>query len=84
MGVVADRFDTLDIGGFGGLSPGRYQIEFDSDTNSPPALTCTIRLDRNDIYQFVAVPTGIAVVRVGSNVQDGAEMDAATSSLCRQ
>jgi hypothetical protein len=84
IGLLSERIESFDIGGFGGLSPGRYQLDFESESNSPPDSTCTFSLDRNDVYQFVAVPQGIAVVRQGSAVQDGAEMDVARSSLCRQ
>ena len=72
----------FDIVGYGALRSGRYRLEFSGE--SVPAAECTFLVGRGDSYQFVVVPEGIAVVREGQTVQDSAELDMATSSVCRQ
>ena len=77
-----DSIAPFDIGGYGGSPAGYYRLEFAGE--GALNASCTFQLERGDSYQFVAVPEGIAVVRDGHTAQDGAELDVAISSLCRQ
>jgi hypothetical protein len=80
----SQRLEPFDIGGFSSLAPGRYQIDFESDGNPLLTLSCTIVTENRDTYRFVAVPEGLAITRESHETQDPAELDAGTSSLCRQ
>jgi len=82
MSIDSEAIAPFDISGYGGLTSGRYRLEFSGD--STQAASCTFLIGRGDSYQFVVVPEGIAVVREGQAAQDAAELDMATSSLCRQ
>ena len=76
--------EPFDIGSFGGMAQGRYQISFVSDANPTTTLSCTIRINRGDAYHFVTVPQGIAVSLEGGTAQNAVEVDASTSTLCKQ
>jgi hypothetical protein len=76
--------ESFDIGSFASIAPGRYRIDFVSDANPLLTLTCTINADKGDAYQFVAVPEGIAIARENESAQEAAELDVATSTLCRR
>lgn len=75
---------SFDIGGRGGMEPGRYRLDFSATGDQPPPVSCTLHLDRSDTYTFVAVPQGIAVVRKGQSGQSAAELAVQSSSLCQQ
>lgn len=75
---------SFDIGGRGGMSPGRYRLDFSAEGDQPPPVSCVLRLARSETYTFVAVPQGIAVAREGQSSQSAAEVDVQSSSLCRQ
>lgn len=75
---------SFDIGGRGGMSPGRYRLDFSAEGDQPPAVSCVLRLGRSETYTFVAVPQGVAVAREGQSSQSAAEVDVQSSSLCRQ
>ena len=83
-GYGRQELAPLDIGGYGGLPPGRYRLTLESEGGAPPDLTCTLRLDRGDRYDLVAVPRGIVITREGQTPPSADEFDAATSSLCNQ
>ena len=78
------QLEPFDIGSFASLQPGRYDIDFESVNNPRVVLSCTIVVRKGDVYQFVAVPEGIAVSREGYSSQESEELDVSTSSLCRQ
>ena len=77
-----ERFDSFETGGFGGISPGKYRLVFESSENHTLDLDCTLQVERGDRYQFVAVPEGIAVTLEGYGADEVDEIDAETSSLC--
>jgi hypothetical protein len=80
----SERLEPFDIGGFSSLEPGRYLLAFESDGNPIVTLSCTLVAENGDTYRFVAVPEGVAVSREGYDAQSSDEVDANTSSLCRQ
>lgn len=75
---------SFDIGGRGGMEPGRYRLDFSGEADQPSPHSCSLRLGRNDTYTFVATPQGIAVVRQGQSGQSAAELNVQSSSLCQQ
>jgi hypothetical protein len=81
--LETNRLAPLDVGGLGGIVPGRYQIEFSSQGEGPPPATCTLRLGRGDQVTFVALPQGLIVTHNGRNAQDRADLLVESSSLCR-
>ena len=73
------RLDAFDTGSFTNLESGRYQLQFNSESNANLALGCTLSLEANDQVQFVAVPEGIALSIEGRDTASAAELDVATS-----
>lgn len=71
-----------EISSFRALEPGRYTIEF-TDTAGVSLGSCTLAAKSGDEYQFVAVPSGIAVTRKGYDPTTAQELNILTSSLCQ-
>lgn len=80
--------DVLDlkkyeISSFRALNPGSYTIEF-ADANGYSLGDCTLAIKSGDLYQFFAVPSGIAVLRTGYDPTTPEELNILTSSICQQ
>ncbi len=75
------RFAPFDIGGWGAIQPGRYQLEIRLD-GPPESGTCTLQIGSGDSYQFVAVPEGLAITLKGATASSPDDLDMQTSSLC--
>lgn len=78
--VGSETLAPLEIGGFGRVEAGRYQLEINASVGG----VCTLEIVKGDEYQFVAVPEGIAVTRSRESVQSADELDMATSPWCRK
>ncbi len=76
----SETLAPLEIGGFGNIEKGRYRLELRATNGGE----CILEIVRGDEYQFVVVPEGIAVTRIGEVTQNADEVDMATSSLCRK
>ena len=76
------RLEPLDMGGFGGIEPGRYELVLSTLDGFPPESRCTMQIASGDQYQFVVVPEGIAVTLNQQGAQAAAELDVLTSPLC--
>lgn len=74
----------LEIAGFGGIEPGRYELTLSTEGGAPAGGTCRLVITSGDSYQFVAVPEGIAVTREGADAQSAEDMRLDTSPLCNQ
>ena len=76
------QLESLDIGGQGGLPPGRYQIDFSSDVGAPADSNCILTMARSDVVQFLAVPEGIIIIQEGATQIKADDLDILTSTLC--
>lgn len=72
--------ESLDMGSLGGIESGRYQLEIRATNGG----TCTLEIIRGDKYQFVVVPEGVAVSRIGESAQTTEQINMATSSWCQK
>jgi hypothetical protein len=78
---------TLDLGQFdsvgtGGIPPGTYRFVFHGATPDASDPQCDFAVAPPDAYQFVILPSGIAIARVGQPPAGGADLMVPTSSLC--
>ena len=81
---ASQSIEPLDIMGFGGIEPGRFQLEFNFRSGVPADATCSLQIVSGDVYRFVAVPEGIVLTREKHPAQSEADLNLLTSSLCRQ
>ena len=63
--------------------PGRYRIDFKTETGSTALGTCILTVKSGGRYQFVLLPSSIIINRVNDPVTSGRELNVATSTLCR-
>jgi hypothetical protein len=62
-------------------NPGKYQLSF-RDKAGADLGSCTLDIHGGDHYQFVALPTGIAVNRANNPSSRGADFVIQSSKLC--
>ena len=65
------------------LEQGQYILTLSTPGGVPVGGTCALTIQQGDVYQFVAVPAGIAVTKEGYTAQTADDMKLATSSLCQ-
>jgi hypothetical protein len=75
--------DTYDMSAIGYILPGSYELRFSFSGGDPLGGSCWMQVESGDVYQFVAVPEGIAVALEGYEPSDPAELDIVSSSLCQ-
>ncbi len=72
-----------DSDSFTALSPGRYRITF-SATVGEASGDCSLQIGSGDLYQFVAVNEGVVVTNEKYPASTVADLNMATSSLCKK
>jgi hypothetical protein len=81
--VNSEIISTFEISGYGGIQPGLYELHISSQSGIPAGGICRLSIVSGDSFQFVAVPSGIAVTQKGADVQNADDVDMLTSGLCR-
>ena len=81
--VNSERIAPFEISGYGGIQPGLYELHITTPSGIPAGGICRMSIASGDAFQFVAVPSGIAVSKEGTDAQSADDMDMATSGLCR-
>ena len=76
-------FAPYEINGYGGIQPGEYEFRITSPSGIPPGGTCRMTISSGDEFQFVVVPSGIAITQEGVEVHNPDQIDMLTSGLCR-
>ncbi|HEX8230469.1 MAG TPA: zinc ribbon domain-containing protein [Chloroflexia bacterium] len=72
-----------DSDSFTSISPGRYRITF-SATVGEASGDCSLQIGSGDVYQFVAVNEGVVVTNEKYPPSTAADLNMATSSLCKK
>ena len=72
-----------DSDSFTSISPGRYRITF-SATVGEASGNCSLQIASGDVYQFVAVNEGVVVTNEKYPPSTAADLNMATSSLCKK
>ncbi len=73
----------FEISGYGGIQPGLYELHITTPSGIPTGGICRMTIASGDAFQFVAVPSGIAVTQKGVDAHSTDDMDMSTSGLCR-
>ena len=81
--VNSENVAPFEISGYGGIQPGQYELHITSPSGIPTGGICRMSIASGDSFQFVAVPSGIAITKEGTNTQSADDLDMATSGLCR-
>jgi hypothetical protein len=81
--VNNERIAPFEISGFGGIQPGMYNLQIESPSGLPIGGICSLTIASGDSFQFVVVPSGIAVSQEGVEAQSADDIDMSTSELCR-
>ena len=81
--VNSESIAPFEISGYGGIQPGLYELHISTASGIPSSGICRMSIASGDAFQFVAVPSGIAVSKEGTDAQSADDMDMATSGLCR-
>ncbi len=81
--VNNESIAPFDISGYGGIQPGIYELHITTSSGVTAGGICRMMIDSGDSFQFVAVPSGIAVSKEGMDVQSAEDLDMSTSGLCR-
>ena len=78
-----DTFEPFDIGGYGGITPGMYEVALWTSSGLPQG-SCDLDFESGTALQIVAVPEGIAISIEGGETQNADDLDILTSSWCRR
>jgi len=78
-----ENIAPFEISGYGGIQPGRYELRITTPSGIPAGGVCRMTIASGDAFQFVAVPSGIAVSKEGTSAQSADDIDMSTSGLCR-
>jgi len=81
--VNSENLAPYDISGYGGIQPGEYELHISTPSGIPAGGICRLTVGSGDSFQFVAVPSGIAVTQEGVEAQNADEIDMLTSGLCK-
>ena len=81
--VNSENIAPFEISGYGGIQPGLYELHITTPSGAPAGGVCRMSIESGDAFQFVAVPSGIAISKEGVDAQSADDMDMATSGLCR-
>ena len=81
--INSETIAPFEISGYGGIEPGRYELHLTTSSGIPAGGICQLQITSGDVFQFVAVPSGIAVSKEGMQAQGADDMDMSTSGLCR-
>jgi hypothetical protein len=81
--VNSENIAPFEISGYGGIQPGQYELRITTPSGAPAGGVCHMTIASGDALQFVAVPSGIAVTKEGTDTQSADDMDMSTSRLCR-
>lgn len=81
--VNNEKIAPFEISGYGGIQPGLYELHITTSSGAPVGGVCRLTIASGDAFQFVAVPSGIAVTKQGVDAQSADDMDMVTSGLCR-
>lgn len=81
--VNSKSIAPFEISGYGGIQPGLYELHITTPSGVPIGGVCKMSIASGDSFQFVAVPSGIAISKEGEDAQSADDMDMATSGLCR-
>lgn len=79
----SENIAPLEISGYGGIQPGLYELHISMPSGAPAGGICRMTIASGDAFQFVAVPSGIAVTKEGMEAQSADDLDMVTSGLCR-
>lgn len=75
--------ESLDMGTIGTILPKSYELRFIFSEANSIGGSCWMEIESGDIFQFIAVPEGIAVTLEGYEHSDPDELDFLTTSLCK-
>jgi hypothetical protein len=81
--VDTQTIPPFEISGYGGIQPGEYELHISAPSGPPAGGVCRLQISSGDLFQFVAVPEGIAVTLEGQDAESADEIDMLTSDLCR-
>lgn len=75
--------EPFEIGGIGAIPPGIYELQVSFSAGIPTVGSCWLEIESGDVFQFVAVPEGIAISKEGENPTNPDEIDFQTTSICK-
>lgn len=73
-----------DSNSFTAIRPGRYRLTFTATVGGAASGTCSLQMGSGDVYQFVALNEGVVVTSEKYTPTTAADMNMATSSLCKK
>ncbi|HEX8217592.1 MAG TPA: zinc ribbon domain-containing protein [Chloroflexia bacterium] len=73
-----------DSDSFTSIRPGRYRLTFTATVGGAASGTCSLQVGSGDVYQFVALNEGVVVTSEKYTPTTAADMNMATSSLCKK
>ncbi|HET6314592.1 MAG TPA: hypothetical protein VFH60_12225, partial [Chloroflexia bacterium] len=73
-----------DSNSFTAIRPGRYRLTFTASVGGAASGTCSLQMGSGDLYQFVALNEGVVVTSEKYTPTTAADMNMATSSLCKK
>jgi hypothetical protein len=73
----------FEVGGLGSISPGAYELQISFSNEGLTGGGCWLEIKSGDVFQLVAVPEGIAIIKEGENPTNPDEIDYLSTSLCK-